>query len=197
MAWWVSGVPKQGLNSHLSAWHKGFPAVGGFLPRLSAHSNSEVLWSSPSLGMQWNVVANGRVSPTPSKFSSGGRTAQWHLGPGAVTLGTAIPPREGRSWSCCPCMTAPGVLFTQRSICWCRHPVPIWLFLQDSSRWQGTGWPPCSLGGSSSEIPPEGILLFPSTPSFWPHSHPCLIVSVVPNIYPYCAWFVLLVFQTG
>lgn len=114
-----------------------------------------------------------------------------------MTLKTAIPPREGQVLSCCLCMTAPGVLFTQHSVCWCRHPVLVELFFQDSSRWQGTGWSPCSLGGSSPEIPLEGIFLSPSTPSFWPHSHPCLIVSVVPSLYPYYAWFVLLMFQTG
>lgn len=51
-------------------------------------------------------------------------------------------------------------------------------------------------GGSPPEIPLEGIFLFPSTPSSWLHSHPGLIVSVVPSISPYCAWFVSLMFQT-
>ena len=55
---------------------------------------------------------------------------------------------------------------------------------------------PLFTGGSPPEIPLEGIFLFPSTPTSRLHSHPGLIVSVVPSISPYCAWFVSLMFQT-
>lgn len=106
--------------------------------------------------------------------------------------------REGRSWAAVFAWLHPGVLFTQCSICWCRHPSPSSFSSRISSRWQGDRMAPLFTGRFFfSEIPQKGSFLFPSTPSSGLIVTLALIVSVVPNIYPYCAWFVLLVFQTG
>lgn len=68
---WPGGsgeIPKQGLNNHPSAWHKGLSCSGWVLaPDYLSIPTLRFCDLLPSLGMQWNVVANGRVSPTPQQ----------------------------------------------------------------------------------------------------------------------------------
>lgn len=112
----------------------------------------------PSLGMQWSVVASGRVSATRQQL-----LLWWLLSP--VTLRAwgrdpedSIPLRAGQVLSRCVCVTAPRVVLPQ-------HRTPIGLLLRDSGRWHlrgsGAGGPSCSLGALLQRSPSKGSFYFP------------------------------------
>lgn len=70
MAWLVTGDSQVGLCIHPSAWHRGFPALGGLFHEMLCDISPTLRFYDllPSPGTQWSVVANGRVSATPQQL---------------------------------------------------------------------------------------------------------------------------------
>lgn len=151
----------------------------------------------PSPGMRWSVVANGRVTVTLQQLLPWWLLSPVTLRPRGSDSEDSDPSEKGQILNCCLCGTAPAILST---VSYARQPTATRDFLWGFSRWRWreSGDRTTSLlpGVSPPEIPCEGIFFFIPQHSLFLASRPCLTLSVVPSMSPYCSWFVCLMFQT-
>lgn len=141
--------------------------------------------------MRWSVVANGRVTAILQQLLLWWLLSLVTLSPWGGDSEDSHPSERGQILSCCLCGTAPAILSSTPSA---RQPRPpgFSLGLQQVALEGLRGLEASSFPGVSlPEILYKGIFFF----FFFQHSLflascPCVTLSVVPNMSPYCSWFV-------